>query len=315
MHLTGREKVAGGVNLGVKVVLLLLLALIIPSLGYIGVGLFVAAWLSTPSHQQEKEQRVPSDVGLDYRKVNFKAADGLELAAWWVPSKGPPSGAVVLVPGLGGDKSEWHILQTAAVYAQEEHAILMIDLRAQGSSEGERITMGYREVRDVRGALAWLREQGFGSKKVALHGFSMGGATVLRSAPDTGVAAVVVEAAYADLPLILRQRLSEVSGLPSFLTPGVMLASKLFLGIDPWAVRPEEDARKLSEEGVPLLIIHSTDDEVVPFGHARRLKAAYPEAVLWRLEGYGHVEAYSHPEYRQKILGFLKRTKPEGIDR
>ncbi len=83
----------------------ILLALIIPSLGYIGVGLFVAAWLSTPSHQQEKEQRVPSDVGLDYRKVNFKAADGLELAAWWVPSKGPPSGAVVLVPGLGGDKS------------------------------------------------------------------------------------------------------------------------------------------------------------------------------------------------------------------
>ena len=83
---------------------------------------------------------------------------------------------------------------------------------------------------------------------------------------------------------------------------------KLFLGIDPWVVRPEEDARRLCDKGIPLLIIHSTDDETTPFEHARRIKAACPEATLWRIEGYEHVGAYAHPEYRQRILGFL-RTK------
>jgi uncharacterized protein len=184
--------------------------------------------------------------------------------------------------------------------------VLMIDLRAQGGSEGERVTMGYKEVRDLRGALLWLNERGFAPGEVVLHGFSLGGATVLRAAPKSGVAAVVEESAYADLPLMLRQQLPKVSGLPSFFTPGIFVMGKLFLGIDPWAVRPEEDARRLCEKGIALLIIHSTDDETVSFELARRIKTACPEATLWRIEGYEHVSAYAHPEYRQRILGFLQ---------
>ena len=38
--------------------------------------------------------------------------------------------------------------------------------------------------------------------EVVLHSFSLGGATVLRAAPESGVAAVVEEFAYAQLPLI-----------------------------------------------------------------------------------------------------------------
>ncbi len=172
--------------------------------------------------------------------------------------------------------------------------------------------MGYKEVQDVRGALLWLRKRGFSPSEVVLHGFSMGGATVLRAAPGTGVAAVVEESAYADLPLILRQRLPEVSGLPFFFNLSVMLAGKLFLGLDAWAVRPEEDAQKLCEEDIPLLIIHSRSDEVVPFEHAQRIKAACPEAAFWQLEGPGHVEAYTLPEYQERLLGFLQTEVFEG---
>jgi uncharacterized protein len=77
------------------------------------------------------------------------------------------------------------------------------------------------------------------------------------------------------------------------------------------AVKPGEDAAELAEEGVPLLIIHSRDDEVVPFEQAEMLAASYPEAEFWMIEGYGHVEAYTHPEYRQKLLDFLERTVVE----
>jgi uncharacterized protein len=277
-----------------------------PGPRYFGVGLFVAARLSAPSHQPQK--LTPTEAGLDYREVKIQSTDRLELAGWWVPGN-DPARAVVLVSGIEGDKSDRHVVETAPVYAGAGYGVLMIDLRAQGSSEGERVTMGYKEVRDVRGALLWLNERGFAPGEVVLHGFSLGGATVLRAAPQSGVAAVVEESAYSDLPLILRQQLPEVSGLPSFFTPGIFVMSKLFLGIDPWAVRPERDARKLCEEGIPLLIIHSRDDEAVPFEHAERIRKACPEAAVWKIESYRHVGAYAHPRYRERLLNFLRRLE------
>lgn len=285
-----------------------LLALVVLALGYLGVGLFVATRLSAPVRQPTEQ--TPTDEGLDFREVNFESTDGLALKGWWVP-KEDSTQAVVLVHGLEGSKSGEQVLRTASVYSGAGYGVLMFDLRGHGESEGERTTVGYQEVRDVRGALSWLEDQGFQPYEVVLHGWSMGGATVVRSAPGTGVAAVVEESGYADLPLLLRDRLPESSGLPSFFNPGIFLAAKLFLDFDPWAVKPEEDAAKLAEEGVPLLIVHSRDDEVVPFVHAEMLAASYPEAELWKIKGYGHVEAYTHPDYRQMLLGFLDRNVVE----
>jgi uncharacterized protein len=260
----------------VKRILLALLVLAVLVIGYLGVGLVVAAQLSAPSHQPQ--ELTPTDVGLDYRQVSIQSTDGLELAGWWVPGS-DPSRAVVLVSGIEGDKSDRPVLKSASVYAGAGYGVLMIDLRAQGGSEGERVTMGYKEVRDLRGALLWLNERGFAPGEVVLHGFSLGGATVLRAAPKSGVAAVVEESAYADLPLMLRQQLPKVSGLPSFFTPGIFVMGKLFLGIDPWAVRPEEDARRLCEKGIAaahhsfygrrdgVLRTRQEDQDRVPRGH------------------------------------------------
>jgi pimeloyl-ACP methyl ester carboxylesterase len=211
----------------------------------------------------------------------------------------------LLVHGFSGDRSDPHVVETARVYHRAGFDVLMLDLRANGESEGERVTLGYREVRDVRAALSWLDRRGFDPSRVVLHGWSMGGATVVRAAPSSGVAAVVEEAAYADLPPLLQERLPEASGLPAFFNPGVFLMGRVFLDIDPWAVRPKEDARRLSEEGVPFMIIHSRDDEVIPFEHAESFAAAYPRAVFWELKGYEHVAAYTHPEYRKRLLSFL----------
>jgi pimeloyl-ACP methyl ester carboxylesterase len=292
----------------VKLTVWALLTLAVLVIGYFGVGLFVATRLSTPVRQPTEQ--TPTDESLDFQEVGFESTDGLDLKGWWVPRDGP-SRAVVLVHGLDASKSSQYVLDTASIYAKAGYSVLMLDLRGHGEAEGERTTLGYQEVRDVRGALSWLEEQGFEPNEVVLHGWSMGGATVLRSTPGTGVAAVVEESGYADLLLLLRDRLPESSGLPSFFNPGIFLMAKLFLDFDPWAVRPSEDAAKLAEEGVPLLIVHSRDDEVVPFEHAEMLAASYPDAEFWKVKGYGHVEAYSHPEYHQRLLDFLERTVVE----
>ena len=280
---------------------------------YLIIGYVVAVRLSAPAHQPI--ERTPADVGLGYQEVAFRSTDGIPLKAWWI-GKGGFSRAALLVHGFDGDKSDPQVVETARVYHRAGFNVLMLDLRGCGESEGERVTLGYREVRDVRAALSWLEGRSFDPGRVVLHGWSMGGATVVRAAPGTGVAAVVEEAGYADLPPLLRERLPEASGLPVFFNPGIFLMGRVFLGIDPWVMRPKEQAHRLAEEGVPFMIIHSRDDYVIPFEHAESFAAAYPGAVFWEIEGYEHVAAYTHPEYREKLLSFLGRagvTGPKGL--
>src|SRR5215207_876173 len=147
---------------------------------YLVVGYVVALRLSAPTHQPV--ERTPASVGLDYREVGLRSSDGLALRAWWIGKRGS-SRAVLLVHGFSGDKSDPHVVETAHVYHRAGFDVLMLDLRANGESEGERVTLGYREVRDVRAALSWLERRGFEPSKVVLHGWSMGGATVVRAAP------------------------------------------------------------------------------------------------------------------------------------
>ena len=283
--------------------MLVLLATLI--LGYFGVGVLVVLWMTSP--RRKSPVATPASVGLEYREVDLLSTDGVSLSAWWVPAEGS-SLAAVLVPGWGGYKFDEHLLQTIPVYHGAGYGVLMLDLRAQGESDGARRTLGYREVRDVRGALAWLQRQGYRLDQVVLHGWSMGGATALRAAPGTGVAAVVEEAGYADLPLLLRGKLPEFVRFGGLLEPAILLVGRLFPDFDPLDVVPKNEAAKLSDEGVPLFIIHSSGDDIVPHEQARILAAAYPEASVWKLDGYGHVEAYEHPEYAQRLRAFLDES-------
>ena len=275
-------------------------------LAYFGVGFLVLLWMTSP--RRKSPLATPASVGLAYKEIELRSTDGVSLSAWWLPAEGS-SLAAVLVPGWAGYKFDEHLLQTLPVYHRDGYGVLILDLRAQGESGGARRTLGYREVRDVHGALGWLQRQGYRLDQVVLHGWSMGGATALRAAPGRGLAAVVEEAGYGDLPLLLKDKIPEFIRFGGLLRPAILLAGRLFPDFDPWEVVPKKEAATLSDEGVPLFIIHSTQDDVVPYEQARILAAAYPEATVWKLEGYGHVEAYEHPEYAQRLRAFLDASR------
>src|SRR5215208_2689466 len=237
----------------------MLVLLIAVAVGYFGVGLLVVLWMTSPSRRSP--EATPASVGLGYREVVFPSTDAVRLSAWWVPVEGS-SLAAVFVPGWGGYKFDEHLLQTLPVYHDAGYSVLLLDLRAQGESGGSRRTLGYREVRDVRGALGWLQRQDYALDHVVLHGWSMGGATAMRAAPGKGLAAVVEEAGYGDLPLLLKDKIPEFIRFGGLLRPAILLAGRLFPDFDPWEVVPKKEAATLSDEGVPLFIIHSTQDDV-----------------------------------------------------
>ena len=273
------------------------------ALGYVGIGLLVVLRMTRPSRRPPGA--TPAAVGLAYEDVEIRSTDGVRLSGWWVPSEDSRR-AAVLVHGWGGDKSDEHILATAPIYHGEGYNVLAIDLRAQGESEGRRRTLGFRETRDVLGALLWLQKRGYRPEDTVLHGWSMGGTTVVRAAPGTGIAAVVEEAGYADLPLLLEAVIPRIARLPRFFVPGVLLAGRLWPDFDAWAVRPGRGASELWGEGVPLFVVHSTGDGLIPVEHAKMFAAAHPDARVWILQDYDHVEAFAHPEYEERLRSFLR---------
>jgi alpha-beta hydrolase superfamily lysophospholipase len=119
---------------------------------------------------RQPTERTPADEGLDSQEVTFQSTDGLDLKGWWVPGE-DSTRVVELVHGLEGSKVGEHVLATACVYSWAGYGVLMFDLRGHGESEGKRTTVGYQEVRDVKGALSWLEDQGFEPEEVALFGF------------------------------------------------------------------------------------------------------------------------------------------------
>ncbi len=276
--------------------------------GYMGLCLLVV-FRMTSAKPQEPEA-TPATAGLAYEEVWLPSTDGVRLKAWWIPN-GDSDRAAILIHGWGGDKSDEHLLKTLPVYHREGYNVLAIDLRAHGESDGGRRTLGYRETRDALGALAWLKNRGFRPEDTALHGWSMGGATAVRAAAGTGVAAVVEEAGYADLPRLLESAIPRITGLPRLFVPGVLLAGRLWPDFDPWSVQPGREASQLWKEDVPLFVIHSAQDDLIPVEHAKMFAAAHPEARVWILQDYDHVEAFAHPEYEERLRSFLQEIGEE----
>jgi len=54
---------------------------------------------------------------------------------------------------------------------------------------------------------------------------------------------------------------------------------------------------------VPLLLVHGTADEVIPFAHGEQLAAAAPLGTTFlRVEGARHMESLTRPDVQQRVL-------------
>ena len=266
-----------------------------------------ARLLVLPSHVIPS--RTPADFGIaTFEDVMITTADGLNLAAWYVPPTRDDGASIIFIHGHVSNRS--HYLSRAELFAEYGYGMLFMEMRHNGTSDGEFTTMGLLEARDVQAAFDFLIQQpGVNSERIALYGHSMGGATAIMAFRDIPEARVLIsEAAYSSLEDNIHERIVRDLPLPPFVFPQIVVGfAGILTGEDLFDVRAIDAIQELN--GRPVLLIHGTADYVVPFTNGERLfAAAHEPKEFWMIDGANHGASFevSAEEYEAHIIPFLE---------
>lgn len=236
----------------------------------------------------------PQDFNLAYEDISITARDGVILKGWYVPAKKPTKKAIILLHGYPADKGN---ILPVMHFLQERYNLLFMDSRYFGASGGYYTTVGKKETQDTLSAIAYLKQRGM--KDIGLWGLSMGGAVALMAAAESpDVNMVAADSAYARLDWVAAEhfKIPLVRNVMALLMRGWGL---LLLQMDINTVNPADAVAKLK---IPVLIIYSRDDDLIPKHHgellAERAKEN-PNAQIIVFDDLRHGEIASNYE---KIL-------------
>ncbi|MFP4034202.1 MAG: alpha/beta hydrolase [Desulfovermiculus sp.] len=230
----------------------------------------------------------PGDIGLDYEDVWIESAEGYSLHGWFVP--GPKDNAratALFLHGNAGNIS--HRLEMLKIVHQLGLNCLMLDYRGYGQSQGSPSEQGL--YRDAEAAWNWLvEEKGQSSRDIICWGRSLGGPVAAYVARDKSPGALIIESTFTSMPELGQK-------LYPFL-PVKAMSRMNFPTLD--------YIRGLS---CPVLIVHSPEDEIVPFVFGEKLyQAANEPREFLQIQG-GHNEGFlvSGDKYIRGLRDFMHR--------
>jgi len=155
-------------------------------IGALAIGLLNACGSAPPSPASAQAITAPptQQVGrLREGAVSFETSDKVKLAGI---AYGQGETAVILAHMMGSEQAAWQSF--ASELAKQGYTALTFDFRGNGKSGGK---LNYVALdKDVLGAIAFLREQGF--TRIVCVGASMGGTACAKAALTPGLAGLVV---------------------------------------------------------------------------------------------------------------------------
>ena len=249
----------------------------------------------------------PESFFLPFEVVQFHSTDGVPLEGWKIPGQ-PSRPWLILCHGLGANRAD--LLEIAKGLHAAGFNLFLFDFRGHGGSAGRVTSFGWREQRDLDGALAFLGQQpDVPAKPYGVYGLSMGGAVALMAAAgDERLAAVVADSPYATLEDALGRHMTLMYPVPKVPLLWFVLATyRLRFGVWPREVSPQESAARLSPRAV--LLIHGSGDARNPVEGSERIFAAASEPKeLWVINGAQHLEGYglAPQAYQDRLVRFFQ---------
>lgn len=306
-----------------RIILWILIVLVfLALLAFFGIGFVAAEQVTAPERKPIDPGNTPAAFGLAFEDVTLKSKAGnVDIAAWYIPSTDQQR-AIILVHGrdanrtvafeeIESETAKGHFPEFAAALQKADFSVLMIDLRGHGESGPSQYTFGILERGDVEAAVDWLSEKGYQPGKIGIFGLSLGSAASVGAAyDDPRVGALVLDSLFADFNPIIEAQFVNESGLPKVFVYSVLMMTQLRYGVDLRTAKPIDEIVQFAPR--PILLIHCTDDELIPISHMEQIKEAVPTAQTWVVPGCVHPEAYLKEPvaYTEKVIGFFSEAIP-----
>lgn len=246
----------------------------------------------------------PNALALTPTDIYFRSPDGLMLHGWHFGHQGTEQRGVILICHGNIENLSTHA-ELDLWLVRAGYDVFIFDYRGYGRSEGSPTVEGIHL--DAGAALeALLNMPGNEDARITVYGKSLGGAVAVyltaNSPHRRRISHLIIEGTFADYRLMARQ---EIQKTPT----GIVVMYPLSLLVDNqysplrWIARVHP---------IPTLIIHGTEDDIVPPEHGRLLyEAAREPRQLWELKGLGHVKSWTHAQTRDRLLQYLAQPSVE----
>lgn len=273
----------------------------------------------------------------EQRVLHFAASDGTQLCAdFWTQSQRAPT--IILCHGYRISRA--HLRPIAALQHARGYNVLFFDFRGHGESARATISVGSAEVRDLQAAIAIARQQPETLPgQIILHGFSMGASVALLTPPTSDIVAIIADSPYARSDEVikrticseLQQRITHgpafLHGIacvaPAFAIVILAISAVIFrvrfgndliaradLSLQQWN---HHSTRFYQRRRIPILLMHSLGDSLIPIAHSRSLaaiaRANHIPVETCFVKSNAHCGIYGHnpQHYNEVIYRFLAR--------
>ncbi|HEV7129353.1 MAG TPA: alpha/beta hydrolase [Ktedonobacterales bacterium] len=285
--------------------------------GAIAAGYYVASAVTRPGRYTPREEYTfsPFELGIPYEDVTFPPELGDHyVRGWWLPR--PETTSVVIVcTGYRAKRSD--MLGISSALWRAGFNVLLFDFFGHGAQIGAPVTLGYRELNDLLGALDYALHRVRGAR-IGVVGFSMGAAvSIMGTARRPEIRALVADSSFATHEGEVRYAVSQTFRMPAACARLIARVADQFIywraGYHHRDVEPLAEVARIAPR--PILFIHSSTDETIDVGDARRLFAAAGEPKeLWIGAATSHCGVYflDRQSYCARVSAFLAHALSDG---
>ena len=212
----------------------------------------------------------PADIRLKFEDITMKTFDGFNLNAWFIPANSP-TGTVLFCHGNGGNIS--YSLDVVETLNKFNLNVLLFDYRGYGKSEGSPTENG--TYTDADTAYRWLiKDKNIPESSIIVMGRSLGAAIAANLAKNHNPRILILESGFSST--------ADVAAKQYPIFPVRLLCRYKY-----------KTADYVKDIKCPLLVVHSPDDEIVPYSNGIKIFSSGKEPKEFLEIRGSHNEGYS----------------------